>query len=57
VQRLYHEKRDRRHYRLEKENVDKKYVVLQKIEKVFVISSCRGLQKTELQYLQLTVVM
>ena len=57
MQRLYHEKRDRRHYRLEKENVDKKYVVVQKIEKVFVISGSRGLQKTELQDLQLTVVM
>jgi len=34
----------------------KKYVVVQKIDKVFVCSS-RGLQKTELQDLQLGVVM
>jgi len=42
-------KRDRRRYRLQNENVDKKYVV--------VVSGSLGLQKTELQDLQLGVVM
>jgi len=35
----------------------KKYVVVRKIEKVVVVSGSRGLQKTELQDLQLGVVM
>jgi len=35
----------------------KKYVVARKIEKVVVVSGSRGLQKTELQDLQLGVVM
>jgi len=34
-----------------------KYAVMQKIEKVVVVSSSRGLQKTELQDLQLGAVM
>jgi len=33
-----------------------KYVVVRKIEKVVVVSGSRGLQKTELQDLQLGVV-
>jgi len=37
--------RDRRHYRLHKENDDKKYVVVRKIEKVVIVSGSRGLQK------------
>jgi len=41
---------------LENENVDEKYVVVRKIDKV-VVSGSRGLQKTELQDLQLGVVM
>ena len=35
----------------------KKYVGVRKIEKVVVVSGSRGLQKTELQDLQLGVVM
>jgi len=35
----------------------KKYVVVRKIEKVVVVSGSRELQKTELQDLQLGVVM
>jgi len=35
----------------------KKYVVMRKIEKVVVVSGSRGLQKTELQDLQLGSVM
>jgi len=35
----------------------KKYVVVRKIEKVVVVSGSRRLQKTELQDLQLGVVM
>ena len=35
----------------------KKYVVVRKIEKVVVVNGSRGLQKTELQDLQLGVVM
>jgi len=35
----------------------KKYVVVRKIEKVVVVSGSRGLQKTELQDLQLDAVM
>ena len=38
---------------LENENVDEKYVVVRKIEKVVVVSSSQGLQKKELQDLQL----
>jgi len=38
---------------LENENVDKKYVVVRKIEKVVVVSGSQGLQKAELQGLQL----
>ena len=54
---LDHAKRGRRR-RLENENVDeKKYVVMRKIEKVVVVSGSRGLQKTELQDLQLGIVM
>jgi len=34
--------RDRRHYRLHKENDDKKYVVVRKIEKVVIVSGSRG---------------
>jgi len=34
-----------------------KYAVMRKIEKVVVVSSSRGLQKTELQDLQLGAVM
>jgi len=34
-----------------------KYVVVRKIEKVIVVSGSRGLQETELQDLQLGVVM
>jgi len=34
-----------------------KYVVVRKIEKVVVVSGSRVLQKTQLQYLQLGVVM
>jgi len=34
-----------------------KYAVIRKIEKVVVVSSSRGLQKTELQDLQLGAVM
>ena len=49
--------RDRRRRRLVKENVDKKYVIVRKSEKVVVVSGSRGLQKTELQDLQLGVVM
>jgi len=48
---------DDRHYRLENVNVDKKYIVVRKIQKVVVISGSRGPQKTELQDLQLCVVM
>ena len=56
ARRLYHAKGDRRRYRLENENVDEKYVVVRKIEKV-VLSNSPGLQKTELQDLQLGAVM
>jgi len=35
----------------------KKYVVVRRIEEVFVVSGSRGLQKMELQDLQLGVVM
>jgi len=35
----------------------KKYVVVRIIEKVVVVSGTRGLQKTELQDLQLDIVM
>jgi len=35
----------------------KKYAVVRKIEKVVVVSGSRGLQKTELQDLQLGMVM
>jgi len=35
----------------------KKYVVVQKIEKVVVVSGSRELQKAELQNIQLVVVM
>jgi len=35
----------------------KKYVVVRKIEEVVVVSGSRGLHKTELQELQLGVVM
>jgi len=45
--------RDRRRYRLENENVDKKICRRAKIEKVIVVSGSRGLQKTELQDLSL----
>jgi len=48
--------RDHHRYRLENENVDKNYVIVRKIEKV-VVSGSRGLQKSELQDLQLGVVM
>jgi len=34
----------------------KRYVVVQKIEKVVVVSGSRGLQKTDLQDLQLGIV-
>jgi len=34
---------------LENENVDEKYVVVRKIEKVVVVSGSRGLQKTQLR--------
>ena len=55
---LDHTKRNRRWYRLEKENVDEKYVVTQKKpKKVVVISGSQGLQITELQDLHLGVVM
>ena len=37
--------------------VDEKYVVVRKIDKVVVVSGSRGPQKTELQDLQLGVVM
>jgi len=38
-------KRDRRRYRLQNKNVDKKYVVVRKIEKVVIVSTWE-LQKT-----------
>jgi len=50
-------KRDCRRYRLENETVDEKSVVLRNIETVVVVSGSRRLQKTELQDLQLGVVM
>ena len=40
---------------LENENVDEKYVVMRKNEKVVVVSGSRGLQKTELQDLQMVL--
>jgi len=50
--------RDRRCYRLENENVDEKTLSsCKKIKKVVVVSGSRGSQKTELQDLQLGVVM
>jgi len=56
---LDHAKRDRRRRRRsENENVDEKYVVVRKIEKVVVAGGSRWLlQKTQLQDLQLGVVM
>jgi len=51
-----HAKRDCRRYGLENETVDDKHVVVQKIDKD-VVSGSRGLQKPELQDLQLGVVM
>jgi len=55
---LQNGKRDRRRYRLRNETVDeKKYVVVRKIEKVVVVNGSWGLQKTELQGLQLGVVL
>jgi len=55
--RLDHAKRDRRR-QLENENVDEKNMSsCAKVDKVVVVSGSRGLQKTELQDLQLGVVM
>ena len=51
--RLDHAKRDcRRRRRSENENVDEKYVVVRKIEKVVIVSGSRGCRK-QLQDLQL----
>jgi len=52
-----HAKRDRRHRILENKNVHEKYLVMRKIEQVVVVSGSRGLQKTELLDLQLSIVM
>ena len=47
--RLDHAKCDCRRHRLENENVDEKYVVVQKIQKVVVVvHGSHRLQKTEL---------
>jgi len=53
---LYHAKRDHQHYRLENENVHEKMPLSGIIEKV-IVSGSQGLHKTELQDLQLDVVM